>query len=1743
MNFDPTLISSVVPALLILIIAYYTLGGAIKGFRKALYRFCAFIIFLAIGYYSMLWFATFMVEGNGIALLTSYVDLSGFIGSATTFSEAVTNIATNMINMTPNQDTIEMIGALVSLIIKVVYFIVYVFVIRIVYWIIEKIVWILFFRASKFYKKNYTTKKRSLGAAVGFAKGVIIATFVGVAINGFVGIVPFFDFSVLDEAHQQDGQQNLSQSNTVVSPNILQMLDSMGLRPVFEAVDVYKQTRFSQVLNTVEVGEKPIDAYVLDAIFTGKYQDFTIEGLTELKQLVAVATAAADIYFSPNGFDPMTINIGQLAPIFEAVANSNLIMKLIPIGVNYALTMDFVNNLPYGITLDPDTFANIDWANDFTLMGELATSLGEMGDGTIANLEFSGANIQTLAGIVKNMTIITEVMPILVGVALDIPEVQQYVGEITDDISNIDWSDEIDAFANIYASFTDLGIASFDNIIADFLGTADTPELRSFFESIFTSQFINIVFSQAIDSSLDTFFGDDPTVGPLLDLIDFSDITSAEWVDEFMTIVSLAHSITPDGTFSDFGLEQIVNISADTIAQSTILRRAIKAFIATAYLPDSLATSVGISSYLVVPMSFQDFDDPSWDADTDGDTIPEEDGEITNFIRGLKAIVDIVVGDGTFDLSTINPGQLIDGIDDALIEDITSSILLRTFISNALLPLLDETGGIVIVPDEVKQNITSLEYDDATQQAVEVQHQILRAEELERMLKAAKELAGIFFDETGNFSFDFENLTTILSDPALANGLNYIVGSSNGLIKPSLIMQATVSKYIIDMDVSNGGMIVLPTSSMQTTFAINDEETLTITSVPLVKGTQLRLLFDIVIDSNINLTSLDSFDFGIVNNLVVSVNNGNLGNCDILNATLTKFVIDNLASTITLPKQVITNTAPGAQMLDSAQFLTKSELENLVLAIVAFDIDDITTIGFETITSITNDATWQTIFSSKILQVTVSKFVVDMTSGSGIIIVPHDATIVDPLDSMTYGAYEPVGTYTDLSDNALEVLTATELRHLISGINTLISGMVNTSDADPNNDTLEDVLSNSPTAIVENIDASNIDQITQSKILYATISKFIFDLNGTITIPGYFGGATTQSSGVVLQLGDKFVVDSNEILALLDGFSALGGSIDSAISVTSVINRSEAEIQAIFASVIVRATATGLLTDLADSGTLIIPGYNGTTHVVTAGAAIDMIATSPVIQQTEFVQLILTAKVLGLADLSDAILDAISVNNLLTNQATIFGTLVGGNYVGGTTIFQATMSKMILDVGASLTIPNSDIFTYVDTVNRYIATSEVIALLDGLKALGINGLDSSSVNIGISTLTGLSNANFTTALASHILHYTMSEQIRSNASGTITIPSDAYTNTEINDTGFYLMKDTEIIDFIGALSTLAITDAASVGISNVLNLIQFTYVGPDITAVDSTKISGGDKAMMDSIIIWNYVSQSLVDNAVAIIIPTIVYDGTIVTRIQKAEIVKMLVSMKVLGLTTAVGVDVGVSDLSDLTTTNLNLTLESDIIYYTVSEKVRTNGTLNIPDDAYTATYINGTSDPKLIKKDELKNFIGALKVLGGDNANDVTFATVLGKITYTKDGSDNFTAADTSNVATMLDSIIIWHYMSESIVNSTSSSMVVPSSAYDAIVTSRIDKLEIQHMLAAMGIMGFTDPNTIAIEDTLLSSLTNTELSLILESDIMWYSISKYFIDNHSAQITLAGITIHTDGEGKQYIERADIQTLKNLI
>ena len=2099
MNFDPAIVSTVVPAFLVLIIAYYTLGGAIKGFRKSLFRFVSFIIFLAVGYFSMQWVAAFIVEGNGIATISNFVDLSGVIGSATDFTQAVTYLMSNSLGMTPNQDTIEMVGALVSLIIKIVYFIVYVFVIKIVYWLIEKIVWILFFRQSRHYRKNYTMKKRSLGAVVGFGKGLIIAAFFGVAINGFVSIVPRFDFSAFDTSQNQE-HQPLSQGEAVTAENILQMLDGMGLRPVFEALDVYRQTRFSQVLTSVKVGEKPIEATVLDAIFTGTYQDFSINGLTELKNLVSIATAAADIYFAPDGFDPMTMDIGNLAPIFNAISQSDLILKLIPIGINYALNEEMLDSLPYGVTIPATAFDGIDWSGDFERMGELATAIGNIGDGTLATFDYlDQANIEIMINVIKNLSIIQNVTPIVVDVALQLPEVQAYVGDLTQEIADINWADELSAFADIYAAFRDLSITSFDAIASDLLGKADTPELRSFFEALFASEFINTVFSYAIETAVTTFFADDPMVGPLISLISFNDITTAQWIDEFMTIISIANDVAPGAELPEMGPAIIANISAEKIAQSQILIRAIKAFVATSYQEDSVASLLGIQEYLKVPSAFQDFNNVAWDADINNDGTLDKDGEVILFIRGLKGLIDAVIPPGgDFDFSTLNPSELIENLTDNLIEDIAGSTLMRAFISNALLPMLEDTGDLLIVPDEIKQSILVMALDGGNN-PIEVAHTILRKEEIERLLKAVKSLAGVLFDETGEFSFDMENITALFDDPDLEEGLNYILGSADGTVQPSLILQATISKFLIDMGVDNGGMIVIPSTSLQTTFEINPGEFIPLVSQPVIKGQQMRLLVDIVLDSGLDFANLDTLGLDLISNLVVSVNNGKLGNSDILNATLTQFMLDNVAGVITIPKQVITKTAPGSGLLDTVDFLTKTELENLVRAIAAFGIDDMADIGLDLITSITDDAVWQTIFSSKILQVTVSGFIVDMAEGgSGLIVIPEDAATVDPLNLMTYGAYEASGTFTTLDDNPLEVIRADELRFLIRGINIVIAGLVDTEDGDPNNDTLEDVLASSPLKMVENINSGNITTITESKILYATLSKFILDLDPTITIPGYFGPATTESSGVVLQLGNKFVVDSLEILALLDAFSALGADIDGAIDIASVLARSEAEINTIFASVIVRATATSLLLDLADDGTLSVPGYDPTTQTVVPGGIIDLIASTPVIQAQEYANLVLTAKALGLGDFTDAGIESITVSNLITNQVTIFGTLVGSEYVGGTQIFQATMSKLILDARPSLTIPNQIIHVYSDTVNEYIETGEILALLEALQALGIDGLDSASVNIGVDTLTSLSDANLTTLLASSIMHYTMSVQINDNASSVLTIPSDAFTNTLINDTTEYLLKDAEIKAFLLALGTLDISDASAVGIGSVLDLITLTKdLSGDITAVDSTNISGRAKALLNSKIIWNFVSESITDNSATLTIPLVAYDGVITTRLSKLEIVNMLVSLKALDITTTDSLDVDIADLTAMSTTNLNVVLESNVIYYTMSEKVRTNGTLDIPEDAYTAifidgvsgpkliekveltalfaaldtlgigdpstvgisavldlitltkdiddnitsvdsskidgdakallnskiiwnfvsesitdnsatltiplvaydsvittrlskleivnmlvslkalgitttdsldvdigdltalsatnlelvlesniiyytmsekvrtngtldipedayttTYINGVDGAKLIEKDELVSFIRALDTLGlsdatavdiaavldliiltkdiddnitsvnssqingasdaildskiiwnyvskaiadngtgpsptlvvpdvvfdgvvttritkveivkmlvsmkalnitsadaisidlgdltglsetnlnyvldstiiyytmsekvrtngtleipddaytttyingvdgalliqkselvhfiqalgslgGDDASDITFSSVIGLIDYTKDLDDNVVSADSSKIADLLDSIIVWHYISEAIVNSTSPSIIIPGSAYDGMISDRIHKLEAEKMLVAMGILGFNDPSNITLDGTTLSALTDIELDLILESDIMWYSISKYFIDNHAAEIAFAGITVHTDGDGIDYIEKADLTTLKNLI
>ena len=373
------------------------------------------------------------------------------------------------------------------------------------------------------------------------------------------------------------------------------------------------------------------------------------------------------------------------------------------------------------------------------------------------------------------------------------------------------------------------------------------------------------------------------------------------------------------------------------------------------------------------------------------------------------------------------------------------------------------------------------------------------------------------------------------------------------------------------------------------------------------------------------------------------------------------------------------------------------------------------------------------------------------------------------------------------------------------------------------------------------------------------------------------------------------------------------------------------------------------------------------------------------------------------------------------------------------------------------------------------------------------------------------------------------------------IPEDAYASpiVYINGvSGDKLIDKTELISLIRALDTLAKDDVATVGIGDVLGLI---------VAGDTSKIDGGDGALLNSKIIWNFISESIVDNSVAITVPDVV-KTTVVTpldRITKAEIVKMLLSMKTMGMNDTNDLSgVGISSLTTLDDTQLDTVLNSDIMYYTMSEKVRTNGTLSIPEDAYASpvVYINGVDGDKLIDKAELKHFIVSLKTMGGDDATDVTLATIIGKVVYTYSGAD-IIAADTTSIATILDSIIVYDFISTSIVNSSSSSLVVPHVAHvDADIAKRLTKTEIEHMLAAMGILGFTDPNNIVIQNATITGLTNIEFGLVLQSDIMWYSISKYFIDNHAAEIALAGITIHNDGND-DYIDKVDLMTLKAMI
>lgn len=967
--------------------------------------------------------------------------------------------------------------------------------------------------------------------------------------------------------------------------------------------------------------------------------------------------------------------------------------------------------------------------------------------------DITGDEIREAFSILSNSKLITSILPVAIEVGAEMYETPLNIS--AEDLYSIDYQAELENLGAISGTLFDIlnsaGVVGGNGSIDEIEVTGDL--VRDLFGDFADSSLVVLLASNLLVPYLDESEGD---IKLILDIP-----ADLDWEAEFIAIGEvLGEVLDADVTVSDImGGDPNILLQAVSKIDLTVL---MESEIITGALINILSGEAGIEGLelLTIPA------DIVWRDTFDEFGNLETPGELKNILIALNALTGSLAD---FDINNLGL-DTISNLSDDDIDDIFNSRVFVATISDLLLS--EDLGDLpLVVPDAVLD-----------------EYGYLLKEELKALAKSIALIVTTIDDET---SFDVQKILAF-SDTDLDT------------LMSSQIISSTIGKMIYDM---NTDPLVVPSDVIQSVLVdglgVNVVSSSEITA--LIKSIQVlgfddfdNFAFDASIISSLELIPPVGDPVTLDDDLIEV-----LLDSKIVHATVSKMIIDlgsGTGSILIVPTEDQDGTSIKFTTF-STEYLTVSEIGNMLKALYAIDITDFDSINLEDTSLILTHQT--ELLASAIIHATVSDIILGL--GSGSVTIPYEDDLGNDVIIETASATFIEKTELGNLFDALDLMGITDPSSLTNSIN------LSTFALEANQNTLLD-----------------------SAIMQATISKTLFDIGDTILIiPLVEEDGITPVQVETGPLGNEttFVVKA-EIKALINALLAMGysdlDSFTTSISSTSLFDNSEL----ILLSSSLQATLSDQLTNVS-SGTLVIP----TQDEFGTDIRVNVVGGVEYVTKVEIQKIIDALELLGLTDLSTFDL----------SPATIFS--VDFNDLLESATMQATVSYYILENALDETSGPGQVTLIVPTALRegimldgvvdaseQIEKTELIALLTALQTLGISDFSGS---MDASIVSGLSNAQLDTLLASGSMHITVDNMLKGNANINTQIPALA------QETIYGIVSVTtvaEIKAFIIASNTLAAGDFTSA---------SFSYA-----AIAS--LSAGDRdIVLDSMIVRNILTDQL----------------------------------------------------------------------------------------------------------------------------------------------------------------------------------------------------------------------------------------------------------------------------------------------
>ncbi len=741
----------------------------------------------------------------------------------------------------------------------------------------------------------------------------------------------------------------------------------------------------------------------------------------------------------------------------------------------------------------------------------------------------------------------------------------------------------------------------------------------------------------------------------------------------------------------------------------------------------------------------------------------------------------------------------------------------------------------------------------------------------------------------------------------------------------SYIIQATVSKQVIDLDIAN--TILVPYLEDNNTTRIRNLVNPGPNQTEYITKSELEALV-LALDV-LNVTNVEGFDGVIDISLFYDQASRNtLLASSILQATITDQIIA-VGNAIAVPylsddEGEIVRFDVGL-LTEVTEYIAKDEIHALfeALEILGMDaIDDLTgpillTALFASSNPGTYDDNQNTLLASRIMQATISDQINDL---SGSLRIP-----TEDIDNVT--------VKTTTSEGDFYIYTA-EIKHLINALDIL------------GEDDITEFSGNvSLTALFPSTNgnaATNQTTLLASAIIHATMTDQIFALDGDeLTIPGQ--DFSEDDIKVYTLVASDFYIAKLEIKSLLNALDVIGfnqgdiSDFDGAINIA--VLGTENNQNTVLTSAIMHATISKQIFDLSDD-VLIVPLYTqaGETlgnEVQKSVGVVDYIYTAEI-------KAIMNAFIdMGFTDLGTSIGSSISSDTFFDNP---------NLYLQSSSI-QATLSKKLFDINASETIiiyPEQDIrpITPITIILEhadvtYIEVNELKALLAAMDEMGLTNF--SSVSITPSIILG---KDYNIITDSAIMQATVSEKVLSGATdelspvnGKLIVPNYFREAITVDSVASEWIEQNELISLFGALEVLNITDfSGSVSASAVTNMSS--------TDLDTMLESGSMHVTIDNMLKNNNnINSDIPDYAEGLALTDLLYNMSNV--IVKAEVKAFIIATQQFAGADLSSVSFDVAAITSLTPAERDIVLDSMIVRNILTDELETMMTNDDPFDLY----------------------------------------------------------------------------------------------------------------------------------------------------------------------------------------------------